>query len=679
MRRCVVALSIGAAVALLGALALPTSTLATTMGNGAWTWQNPLPQGDGYSNGYFLDATHGWLVSGGTIYHTADGGLTLTVQARHNVDFVAITFVGARHGWAVGFPAGPQGTGVLYRTVNGGGTWMRVRVPWRGGIRHVSFATTRTGWMTIGHAVLQTSDGGLHWRVSARGYRADAVQALTTRRVWVAAGDALLVTTNGGVSWRPVRVGGLLALTQVAFQGAESGWAAGLTKGSSAGQIAHTSDGGRTWQTQLSAGQATSAPRALSFADSHDGWATAAGSVLHTSDGGAHWVTQAAAPDSSWVDALTAADAVVGRLTGYPAGGVSRTTDGGATWQPSVRAAAGYGDFDAVQFVDDQKGWVVGDSEILATTDGGVTWTAQDPGTSESLTAVHFVDAANGWAVGGHGTIIHTSDGGATWAPQASGTSDDLSSVTFLDARDGWVTGSYPGVDDYSGGFILHTSDGGRDWTTQFDSPYSPTQGPGVDFGAVAFADPEDGWAVGETQGPDKGFNASVIMHTTDGGTTWTQQLDYYSNAGGNTDDDTLSSVACTSAGNAVAVGYDEDGAQIWHTANGGRTWARVGQKLWPLGSSVDLTDVVFADATNGWAISDGRGEVDPFTNLPVRCLGSAVIHTTDGGATWTRQLVPNDADAEPLDALSFVSPTRGWAVGADGDILTTTTGGNAP
>jgi len=51
----------------------------------------------------------------------------------------------------------------------------------------------------------------------------------------------------------------------------------------------------------------------------------------------------------------------------------------------------------------------------------------------------------------------------------------------------------------------------------------------------------------------------------------------------------------------------------------------------------------------------------------------------TGGGATWTKQLVPSDADAEPLDALSFVSPTQGWVAGGGGDILTTTSGGSAP
>ena len=62
-----------------------------------------------------------------------------------------------------------------------------------------------------------------------------------------------------------------------------------------------------------------------------------------------------------------------------------------------------------------------------------------------------------------------------------------------------------------------------------------------------------------------------------------------------------------------------------------------------------------------------------------MRYVGSTIIHTIDGGATWTKQLVPSDADAQPLDALSFVSPAKGWVAGDGGDILKTTSGGSAP
>jgi IPT/TIG domain len=49
---------------------------------------------------------------------------------------------------------------------------------------------------------------------------------------------------------------------------------------------------------------------------------------------------------------------------------------------------------------------------ILATMNGGLTWSAQSSGSAAYLNAVAFTDAAHGWAVGGAGTILATTNGG---------------------------------------------------------------------------------------------------------------------------------------------------------------------------------------------------------------------------------------------------------------------------
>ena len=69
----------------------------------------------------------------------------------------------------------------------------------------------------------------------------------------------------------------------------------------------------------------------------------------------------------------------------------------------------GTGELRAVDFVDVSHGWAAGYAwndlgddvgVILATVDGGDTWTAQSAGGAASLSGVCFVDAAHGWAVG---------------------------------------------------------------------------------------------------------------------------------------------------------------------------------------------------------------------------------------------------------------------------------------
>ena len=125
--------------------------------------------------------------------------------------------------------------------------------------------------------------------------------------------------------------------------------------------------------------------------------------------------------------------------------------------EPSPPAAP---DLSSVVFVDESRGWAVGDGgTILASTDGGVSWKTQSSGTEAGLRSVQFLDARQGWAVGDSGTILASTDGGVSWKTQSSGTKKLLSSVQFLDPRQGWAVGQ--------SGTILASTDGGVSWKTQ--------------------------------------------------------------------------------------------------------------------------------------------------------------------------------------------------------------------
>ena len=80
----------------------------------------------------------------------------------------------------------------------------------------------------------------------------------------------------------------------------------------------------------------------------------------------------------------------------------------------------------AVYFVDDQHGWAVGhDALILASSDGGATWSKQfeDLQREAPLLDLWFKDAQHGFAIGAYGALLQTSDGGSTW--------DDVSAVSY--------------------------------------------------------------------------------------------------------------------------------------------------------------------------------------------------------------------------------------------------------
>ncbi len=74
----------------------------------------------------------------------------------------------------------------------------------------------------------------------------------------------------------------------------------------------------------------------------------------------------------------------------------------------------------AAYFVDSRNGWAVGhENVILATTDGGETWTHQYPsgGIEERYLDVYFNSLKQGFAIGAYGFARATGDGGKTWEP----------------------------------------------------------------------------------------------------------------------------------------------------------------------------------------------------------------------------------------------------------------------
>jgi photosystem II stability/assembly factor-like uncharacterized protein len=73
---------------------------------------------------------------------------------------------------------------------------------------------------------------------------------------------------------------------------------------------------------------------------------------------------------------------------------------------------------------------VGGRGHIIYSDDSGVSWVQAQVPVSTLLTAVSFVDAQNGWAVGHSGVILHSQDGGETWAKQFDGDSANKMIIT---------------------------------------------------------------------------------------------------------------------------------------------------------------------------------------------------------------------------------------------------------
>ncbi len=182
-------------------------------------------------------------------------------------------------------------------------------------------------------------------------------------------------------------------------------------------------------------------------------------------------------------------------------GVVIRSDDQGGTWTQSdvpVRAT-----LTAVTFVDAQTGFAVGhDAVVLKTADGGVTWSLLnfEPDSQVVLLNVRFRDPSHGYVVGSNGQLWTTGDGGGSWQR------------TTLAVED-WYQNHIFDVAWTADGTTLAVAEKGVLYRAQAGAAFTPIESPydGSFFGAQALA---DGRVV------IFGMNGHAFV-SADAGTTW--------------------------------------------------------------------------------------------------------------------------------------------------------------
>lgn len=161
------------------------------------------------------------------------------------------------------------------------------------------------------------------------------------------------------------------------------------------------------------------------------------------------------------------------------AGRIVYSDDAGSHWQRAQTPTTAL--LTAVYFVDAQHGWAVGhDMLILATHDGGQHWQQQfsAPQESRPLLDVWFKNPKQGYAVGAYGAMLITHDGGASWQAQHQ-TEDDH----HLYAIQGCTDGSLLLAGE--AGTLRRSEDAGKTWQA-VPTPYA-----GSYFGIIQL--PNDG------------------------------------------------------------------------------------------------------------------------------------------------------------------------------------------
>ncbi|MDO5308563.1 MAG: YCF48-related protein [Planctomycetia bacterium] len=296
----------------------------------------------------FIDANTGWVVGDrGVILHTFDGGATWTQQdSGVDVNLFAVSFFDQNYGLAVGGRVMPYlrvGQGVILRTVDGGATWTLIETSALPILRDVKIIDETVVWAA-----------------------GDSSNLYST---------GLFLSYDTGITWTPVE------------GNRRRGWRAVLYDPIERLGVGITTQG----QGQYVEGGAIT------------------GVDLQLGENQLYDVAYDANSNQTW-------------LVG-DSGLILCSSNFGKSWTPAPNAlpndAARYFDLYSVVAKDGLLA-VVGapSSKIFLSDDQGVTWRVANSGISTPLRKLCFIDRSHGWAVGDLGVILATQDGGQTWTTQ---------------------------------------------------------------------------------------------------------------------------------------------------------------------------------------------------------------------------------------------------------------------
>jgi photosystem II stability/assembly factor-like uncharacterized protein len=262
------------------------------------------------------------------------------------------------------------------------------------------------------------------------------VSCPTKKQCWAGASD-LLHSSNGGKSWSKQKSAGndIVQIEQVSCPTSKVCWAIGVTNGESVGQsmLFHTTNAGKTW-TAHPGPSGVSFASALACVDKTSCWVGGGNaSIAATSDAGKTWQTAA----------LPSSDAVVNSIacmsgTECLAAGMAGTKDevwrmhvsgGLAEWSAQALPVA-HGDLRGISCAGTTTCVAVGSTPnqkgplIMRTRDAGKKWhKAPAPKGPTTITGVSCPTASHCFLVGTNnsfdGYIAASKDSGKKWKVQA--------------------------------------------------------------------------------------------------------------------------------------------------------------------------------------------------------------------------------------------------------------------
>lgn len=318
----------------------------------------------------------------------------------------------------------------------------------------------------------------------------------------------------------------------------------------------------------------------------------------------------------------------------------------------------------SAHMVDDQIGWLLTETAVFKTHDGGLKWTDVTPASFVGVSDIGagFIDDITGCIAlfkenASNLEMLKTGDGGQTWTPFSIESREGQmapwpAALTFTDSDHGWLVTSYGVAMGSNWVDVYVTKDGGQSWQLAASGNPTSSRFSGLPLGGLktglGVANSKKAWLTGFSYA-----DGVWLYNTGDGGQNWRPvklPVDpTYSTEGGSAPswpplfvDDHNGFLPVTFGGNGFAVFY--------RTRDGGNTW----EPTVPVPVVEHQPVWSFADSEHGF-VADGN----------------KLYATGNGGQSWPSM----DLELTDVTQLNFITAEKGWAV-AEGKLFKTANGG---